>query len=749
MHIETILCLTLIIVSSIATPVDLVAGDTTQQDALNPRGKIHIPIGVANSLDTLKTFVEAEGNFSPGVGSYGIYFWLFDKNASKLIAPTMEGVKCEHGLAEGRYLIPWSEWSAEKNRVKTEVCEVRRHSPRGRAYIVGSRVRVDNADDETKELALYVALRPLGPAGFDVKELSVSQEADALLVQGHPAIVAAQKPSQAGVLPRDTIGKIALQGKMPQDKFAISEGGNCSGALRYDLTLAAGASETLEFVCPVLPGRRAVAHQWDGVSEWAQFDLAKLNPPAGGVLQPDPGLDCYRNLRVARLFADAKDYWEQLVGKVKLDLPDDRWEQAFAAIVAHAAMEMNEGAPDVAVVNYNVFNRDGVYAANIFHKSGNTDLAAEAIDYFTRHPFNGRSYPEADNPGQILWAIGQQWRFTRDKQWAKQIYPAAQKIAKMIEYYRTAQGPHWVQMDSLDFGEQLPKEKRRELKPGRCDGYHPEYTEAFDIAGLRSAAMLAEAVGKYAEAAKWTALADRLLAMYDNKFGNNPGKGYGSYSVLWPCRLYPLDAGKGYEQFRGTPRQKSGGWRYFALARAHQGLLAGNREPGHGTLDLHLEHEQMRGWYAFDEGGKSGSGGWNRVRTTWNGNVAMPHGWAIAEFWLLMRDCLAFENGEQLVLLSGIPPAWFTHENGIEIENLPTYFGKLNLRWKPLEAGAIMTLAGQAKPPGGFLLRLPASLYPTLSVNGQTISAVTAGEFILPPTTKQVHISLASQDDGS
>ena len=64
---------------------------------------------------------------------------------------------------------------------------------------------------------------------------------------------------------------------------------------------------------------------------------------------------------------------------------------AIAAIMAHAAMEMNEGAPDVAVVNYNVFNRDGVYVANIFQKSGNADLAVEAIEYFTKHPFNGRA----------------------------------------------------------------------------------------------------------------------------------------------------------------------------------------------------------------------------------------------------------------------------------------------------------------------------------------------------------------------
>jgi hypothetical protein len=712
-----------------------------EPNQLDPRGKVHIPIGIANSLDTLKTFVEAEGNFSPGVGSYGIYLWIFDKTANRLVAPTMDGIKCEHGLADGRYLIPWAKWSVGDIKVKTEVCEVKKRSPNAEVFVVGSRVILNNTGDRQRETALYVALRALGPAGFDVEKLAVSREGDALLVDDHSAIIAMEMPSDAGVSATDSVGDLALWGNTPGQKSATSKSGDCSGALRYDLKLPAGSSKTLGFVCPVLPGRRAVGHKWDGVSNWAQFDLAKLNPSSGGMLQADPGLDYYRGLSVSSLFAEAKDYWKQLVEKVKLDLPDARWEGAFAAIIAHAAMEMNEGAPDVAVVNYNVFNRDGVYVANIFQKSGNADLAVEAIDYFAKHPFNGRSYPEADNPGQILWAMAQQWQFTRDRAWARRIYASARKIAEMIEYYRTTSGPHWVLMDGLDFGPTLPKEKRRELKPGRCDGHHPEYTDAFDIAGLHGAAVLAEALGKSAESAKWRASAERLLEAYDTRFGGNPGKEYGSFSVLWPCRLYPLDTGKAYEQFKDNGTQKPGGWRYFPLARAHQGLLAGNRQAGYGTLQQHLDHEQMRRWYAFDEGGKSGSGGWGRLRTTWNGSVAMPHGWAIAELWLLMRDCLVFEDNQRLVLFSGVPPTWFTHKDGIVIKGMPTYFGKLNLLWKPTQGGAILRLEGNARPPKGFLLRLPESFEAAVTVNGQTVSAPAAGEFLLPPQTRQARIS--------
>ena len=71
----------------------------------------------------------------------------------------------------------------------------------------------------------------------------------------------------------------------------------------------------------------------------------------------------------------------------------------------------------------------------------------------------------------------------------------------MIEYYRTTDGPYWVSLTSLEFGDALPEHQRLKLEPGRCDGFHPEYTEAFDVTGLRVAAELAESFGKSDRAA--------------------------------------------------------------------------------------------------------------------------------------------------------------------------------------------------------------------------------------------------------
>ncbi|MGD0898561.1 MAG: hypothetical protein ABR915_12040 [Thermoguttaceae bacterium] len=719
---------------------------------LDPVGKIHIPIGIANTVDTLKTFVEAEGPFSPGCGSYGVYFWLFDLDAKTLAAPT-DGRKCDRGLPPEGYLIPWTSWSAGDLAVTTRVCEVERASPAGNVFVVGATAELTNRGERERTVSFYAALRPIGPAGFAVKEMSVSDARDALLVEGHPVLVCNEKPGAIGVAEADTAGQLAGEGKVPGQDSAKSEQGNCSGAARHDLTIGAGKTVALGFICPVLPGRRAVGHDWDGRSGWAQLDLNAPNPSEGGSLQPDPGLAYYRGLKAEQLFAEAAVYWKRLAGGARISLPDPRWAQCLGAIVGHAAMEMNEGAPDVAVVNYNVFNRDGVYVANILQKSGCWDLSEKAIDYFLGHPFNGRVGVEADNPGQVLWIMGQHWSFSRDRRWLDRVYPSAAKIAAMIRYYRTTPAPHYVKATSLEFGDSLPPDqpgerpatKRQILRPGSCDGTNPNYTEAFDIAGLRAITLMAGALGKSEDARTWDRLASELVQTYDQKFSAHLPARYGSYAVLWPCALYPYTEGKGYQAFKGVGAKGAGGWFYFPLATAHQGLLTGNRVAGHGTIEKHLDHPQCVGWYAFDEGGGSGTGGWKYYRTTWKPGVAMPHGWAIAELWLLMRDCLAFEDRDRLVLLGGAAPDWFRAKEGMAVEDLPTHFGKCSFRYTVTDKGAVLTLSGDAAPPGGFVLRMPKTLVVKASAGGTILECAENRDLAISRGTKQIDLTLSDE----
>ncbi len=704
---------------------------------LDPVGKIHIAIGVPNTVDPLKTIVEAEGVFSPGSASYGIYTAVYD--GKNLIAPTMPGVKVDRGLTPEGYLIPWTLWSAGPIRVRSELCSGR-VGPRATAdatslIVTTQRNTLTNTSADPQSLSFFLILRALGPAGGKVTDIKAAD--NVISADNHPAVIAATAPSARGAAAADALVPLLLSAKLPDTATAHCDQGLASAALRYDLTLQPNQSVTLSFFFPVLPGRRAASHRWDGKNPWAQLDDAL--PNATGQLQPEPPLTFYKSLNADDLFKQAESDWKSLTGRVTLKTPDPRWGQSLRAITGHLMMCMNDNAPDVAVINYNVFNRDGMYAANAFQKVGRFDLSAAAIDYFLSHPFNGRVQPEADNPGQILWIMGQHYRFSGDNTWLARVYPSLQKLTALVRYYRTTPGTHWVRADSLDFGDAVPIEKRKELKPGACDGFHPEYTEAYDIAGLRQAAFLAQSSDHPDDAKAWSALADDCFKQYILRFEKTLSNGYGSYSVLWPCALYPFDTGPAFDQFSSVGPQKPTNWRYFPLAKAHQGLLAGNRAAGHETLDIHLNHEQMHGWNAFDEGGKSGAGGWRHLNTTWNGDVAMPHGWAIAELALLLRDCLLHEDGDRLILFPGVPDMWYTHPAGIEIANLPTAFGPIRLSYKCEANAATLRLDG-AVPPGGYVLRLPSKTNAVVKLDNAELKPISAGSFAIPKEAKELHL---------
>ncbi|HEY3281574.1 MAG TPA: hypothetical protein VGN26_04820 [Armatimonadota bacterium] len=163
---------------------------------LDPRGRLHIPIGIANTVDTLKTFVEAEGGFSPGLGTFGVSFWLWDAGTAGLSAPTQEGVTCEHGLAPGGLLVPWAEWQVDGLQVRTEVCQVTRSTRGGRVYLVGARSAVTSLGDRPRRARLFAALRALGPAGGPVERLKVAPGGDAVVVGGQPVL--GVRPSALG-----------------------------------------------------------------------------------------------------------------------------------------------------------------------------------------------------------------------------------------------------------------------------------------------------------------------------------------------------------------------------------------------------------------------------------------------------------------------------------------------------------------------------------------------------------------------
>ena len=58
----------------------------------------------------------------------------------------------------------------------------------------------------------------------------------------------------------------------------------------------------------------------------------------------------------------------------------------------------------------------------------------------------------------------------------------------------------------------------------------------------------------------------------------------------------------------------------------------------------------------------------------------IPHGWACAEFMLLLRDILFFEAGEDcatphIYIAPGVLSHWVGNGENVEVQNAPTIFG--------------------------------------------------------------------------
>ena len=688
------------------------------EDAPAPN-KLHIPIGTINARDALKSFVESDGSFSPGMMSFGV------SQALKVGDTVFQPSDCRLSLVEDA-LIPRITWEANDIQVENTCAQVdvpvpenvaeldrTRYAPAKRldsVPVFAWKVRITNRSEKNQKCHFLVTMQNKGPAG------------------GHNAGQRYRWPITLDAFPLEsTVGRDRIYlayGMMTDTDPAENTTGEADKTLPLAEVLAyalpelkPGQEVTLHFVFPVHAGEFINPHRWELAQDENKSEnvLLDQNPPVAPKgaepletqqYVPDLEVEFYQKLNVDELIAKSVEYWKANRGTVKLETPNPLWNRGFRVMLEHTALCLNDGAPDVAVVNYNTFNRDGMYDANMLQKAGLTNWSARIVDYFLAHPFSGRPYPEADNPGQVLWTCGQQWAFSRDAAWLKTVYPKLRQIANLIVYCRTTPTPHWVNMDSLRFGEDLPETQRQELVPGCCDGSEPEYTEAFDVAGLRAAAALAQAlldagtasvtalngqpVSVREDQRLWSEMAKKLMVDYDQTYGQKLPDKYGSYSVLWPCRLYPLDDPKCLAQFGSIGAVEPCYWRYFAPATAHQSLLTGNREAGWKTLESHLTHPQMKDWFAFDEGGYSGGiHTWNRFDSDWalNKNVnefqAMPHTWAIAEVWHLIRDSICFENGDTLVLFAGIPEAWFSDPAGVTVESFPTYFGTYTFRLTP------------------------------------------------------------------
>jgi hypothetical protein len=334
-----------------------------------------------------------------------------------------------------------------------------------------------------------------------------------------------------------------------------------------------------------------------------------------------------------------------------------------------------------------------------------------------------RDAQEWDANGEALWAFG---RFDR-------IQGPALAFGAKVYWPYVLQGARWIRDNRSADGILHSGWSAEHIG----DRNQPHYwDDLWGLAGLYEAARLAERIGaaevaelwaafdslKAATAAsiRWVLAQQRNEGQWETYVPSGPGGDRGLYSTIigaaayfHPTRLYygaklgdDIDAA-----FRLTldtiwAHFIEGGFRhdrswqaygpYLTLQLAHAFLLIGDLDRMDALLGWSIDNAA----YARVSRSAGSADRWQVTTGTWNEQHAypvandfsampfrswymgdMPHGWAAAEFLLLLREMLFFEAGEddgrELYVAPGIPPRWLRGDGGhaITVTGAATMYG--------------------------------------------------------------------------
>jgi hypothetical protein len=734
-----------------------------------PANTSHILLAEPGSPELDKTFVEPDGSFSPGVGSYGITTWLYNIQDNRLFAPEeMPQESIEFHLENNYIPIAVSVWKAGRVTVTKRIAAGTDIS----VPIVYSDLSVKNEGTQPADFWVYVAVRSLGPAGGPLNNISTTQNLQTVQIDQKPVVQFDRTPAGFGATSfgrdGDDISVWAKRGTLPTNQQSSDSLGLASGAVRYRVHLKAGQTFKLSLRCAVRNKNRS------GFLE-------------GAFAQKDAD----------EAFSKVIAEWKDLFNGTKVIAADPFGHDMFDASVAYILMNSVENQLRVATVSYPVsYLRDGVFMLDALEEAGLQDRAHKYLNYFLDHPWTGaqsQQGPEADAPGELCWIIGEHYRFTRDLAWLRSVYPQLKQEADLIVFMRnphdgethevggaklTARGNKvYASMNSSlngiqEHSEVELSEAREGIIIGRLDWHlYAGTTSSFSVAGLMSAWEAAEAVGDHDSARIYMTEYFSLRQALNIWMKTHPDE-FAFGSGIWPTKAFDSEqsyisnihqedsyaqvASNDYHQLEDTA--PDGRYFYVLFGSAHSLFRMGyTNEMYTNFLNPFLNSKFSRSTneaYGYTEYSPPDADVyearhwpelWADIRG-WTdlGNV-MPHGWTSADVALIIRDLLYYEDGQSLVIAGGKLLDKMAVGESIGVDNGATYFGRLTYHLSR-ETSLLyrLTISGDAAPLNGYVLDTDNRLdVESIVVDGQKYSGQWGRRIYIPRGTKEVMINLA------
>ncbi|GBD95732.1 MAG TPA: hypothetical protein ENG83_04410 [Nitrospirae bacterium] len=421
------------------------------------------------------------------------------------------------------------------------------------------------------------------------------------------------------------------------------------------------------------------------------------------------------------------------------------------------------------------------------------NLGYERLGPVSLHGFFGGEHEkndfEWDSNGQALWAIG---RFDR-------INGSGNGFgASMFSPY-VIEGARWIRDNRSPYGIMHSGWSAEHIG----EKHKPHFwDDLWGLAGLWEAAKLAERIGApeageiwwayndlnraTADSIRWVLDEQRRRGFWETFIPTGPGDPgrldstmVGVLAYFHPCRLYmgaklgaDIDWAAKMTLETIWAHFMEGGFRhdtawycygpYLTLQLAHAFLLTGDVE----KMDKCLAWAVNAGYAKISRYEGESSDRWQVVSGAWNEQHCypaakdfaevpqrwwymgdIPHGWACAEYLLLLRDILFFEadedNEPHIYIAPGVMPHWLGDGKSISVSDAPTVFGSLfGYKLTHNQAARSVEIQILQPPPSHVSFIYPCrfgSGVSSVTADGSSL-AITGNDVKLPANTTQATV---------
>jgi len=548
------------------------------------------------------------------------------------------------------------------------------------------------------------------------------------------------------------------RGTVPPAQAVRDHFGYASAALEYDLLLQPEQIGEIVIAVPFHGWRKSPVPNMGGGGDRVYYDLMRVQ---------------------------TADQWRRKLNGVQFILPPSAQAVVNTIKSNLAYIFINRDGPGIQPGSRTYersWIRDGSLTCSALLRMGHPEEVREFIDWYAKGQFpSGKipcvidergpdPLPEHDSNGEFIYAVLQYFQFTKDTLWLRGKFDNIVRTVRYIQALRAER-----KTDTYRNG--TPEQRAcYGLVPESIshEGYsdvprHSYWDDFFILRGLKDATRIAGILGEKKVAKDFAMERDdfrkdlytSMRLVMKNKhinyipgcvelgdfdatsttIGVSPGGELGN--IPEPQLHYTFD--RYYKYF--VKREKDStivNYTPYETRVIGTFVLLGQKKRAEEALNFFMNDRRPAAWNEWAEVV------WRDPSTPkYIGD--MPHTWVGSDFIRSVRSMFVYERekDQSLVVAAGIPDAWVNDPTGIEVQNLPTYYGLLNYTMRKTNHRVSVDLSGAVHvPPGGILLTSPLEAKTkTVTVNGKKVSPNASREVRIKALPAEVEFLYGTGDE--